>query len=213
MEGYRTDEEQVEAVKEWWQENGKSIVFGVVLGLGGVFGWRAWQNHMITQAEQASNSYDELVSTLRGPDPAEAREAAQRILERHPKTAYAIFADMILARLEVNAGNLDAAAAHLRAALDSSDDAALDKEIRLRLARVLVAQDQPDEALGVIDIAEAGEFSARYDELRGDIELARGKPEAAREAYERALAAARTAGADTALLEDKLANLSYLGGS
>ncbi|MEX2327847.1 MAG: tetratricopeptide repeat protein, partial [Pseudomonadales bacterium] len=41
-----TDEEQIEAIKKWWDENGKSILIGIVLALGGVFGYQAWDNHV-----------------------------------------------------------------------------------------------------------------------------------------------------------------------
>jgi len=33
MAEHLNDEEQVEALKKWWSENGKSVVGGVVLGL------------------------------------------------------------------------------------------------------------------------------------------------------------------------------------
>ncbi len=35
MELYDTEEEQVQAIKEWWKENGKAVIIGAVLGLGG----------------------------------------------------------------------------------------------------------------------------------------------------------------------------------
>ena len=42
MSDHLTDEEQVEKVKAWLKENGTSIVAGVVIGLGGIFGWQFW---------------------------------------------------------------------------------------------------------------------------------------------------------------------------
>ncbi len=53
MDVYRTDEEQVEALRKWWLENGKSVIAGIVIGFSAIFGWRAWQDHTIVQAEAA----------------------------------------------------------------------------------------------------------------------------------------------------------------
>ena len=39
-----TDEEQIEAIKKWFEDNGISLVLAIVLGLGGTFGYRAWEN-------------------------------------------------------------------------------------------------------------------------------------------------------------------------
>ena len=64
MDGYRTDEEQVEQLKKWWNENGKSIIGGIAIGLIAIFGWRGWQDHQVTQGEQASNLYEQMVANI-----------------------------------------------------------------------------------------------------------------------------------------------------
>jgi predicted negative regulator of RcsB-dependent stress response len=38
----RTEEEQVEALKGWWTENGKSLLFMVAIALSAVFAWKTW---------------------------------------------------------------------------------------------------------------------------------------------------------------------------
>ena len=37
-----TEEEQVERLKAWLKENGLSIVFGIVIGVGGIGGYNYW---------------------------------------------------------------------------------------------------------------------------------------------------------------------------
>jgi predicted negative regulator of RcsB-dependent stress response len=69
VESYRTEEEQLEALKRWWQENGRGIVLGVVLALGLGFGWQAWQTNQQTAAENASILYQQLLQALASPDP------------------------------------------------------------------------------------------------------------------------------------------------
>jgi len=41
MERFETEEQQIEAIKRFWKENGLIIGLGVVLGFGGLWGWRA----------------------------------------------------------------------------------------------------------------------------------------------------------------------------
>ena len=51
---YETEEQQVEALKEWWAENGRAIIAGVVLGGVVIGGWGWWQSHRENQAVAAS---------------------------------------------------------------------------------------------------------------------------------------------------------------
>ena len=43
MADYETEEEQIEALKDWWRENGNSLLIGVAVALVAVFGFRGWQ--------------------------------------------------------------------------------------------------------------------------------------------------------------------------
>ncbi|MGL5653635.1 MAG: YfgM family protein, partial [Vibrio sp.] len=64
MELYDTEEQQVEAIKDWWKENGKAVMFGAVIGLGGLFGWRYYQDTVVAAQEAASHSYSQAVDAL-----------------------------------------------------------------------------------------------------------------------------------------------------
>ena len=75
--------------------------------------------------------------------------------------------------------------------LFGSTDETLVQLARLRLGRVLLANDEPERALTVIGgVDAASALSAEFDELRGDIYMAQGQQEQALAAYEAALAAA-----------------------
>ena len=62
MDAYRTEEEQVEAIKRWWSENGKGVIAAVVIGVLGSVGWQSWQDRQVSQAEAASGIYQELLA-------------------------------------------------------------------------------------------------------------------------------------------------------
>ncbi len=41
MAELRTEEEQIEAIKRWWKENGVSLLIGAAIAAAGVFAWKA----------------------------------------------------------------------------------------------------------------------------------------------------------------------------
>jgi len=205
LDVYRTDEEQVEAIRAWWRENGRSALFGVVLGLAAIFGWRSWQAWEAAQTEAASALYQQMMEAVRAGQSVDATKAGERIAAEYGKSSYAVFARLALAGLAMDAKDPDAAAGHLRLALEQNKVAALEPEIRLRLARVLAARGKHDEALALIAGPLADGYAAAADELRGDIESARGNVDAARSAYEKARSA--PAGASDELLDLKLESL------
>ncbi|WP_315982668.1 tetratricopeptide repeat protein [Aliamphritea spongicola] len=64
MAELRTEEEQVEALKKWWQENGKSLVLGVLLAGAIIFAWKGWQNSQQVKAETAAALYQNLIQAV-----------------------------------------------------------------------------------------------------------------------------------------------------
>ena len=55
------EEQEINQLKDWWKENGKTIIVAFILGVGGMFGWRYWQAHQAEQIAQASAQYDALI--------------------------------------------------------------------------------------------------------------------------------------------------------
>jgi predicted negative regulator of RcsB-dependent stress response len=208
---HRSEEEQIEALRAWWAENGRSAVFGVVLGLGAIFGYRAWQASEVADTEAASMQYRGLLVAMRQPGSEAIRQQADAVLQQYPDRAYGVFAAMILAKTAVDAGELEKAAALLESARKENRDRVFDAELGLRLASVQSAQGRHDAALATLNDLSAKEYTGAVEELRGDIEARRGNADQARSAYKRALAEARRAGADSSILELKLDNLGHSG--
>ena len=85
---------------------------------------------------------------------------------------------------------LDKAAARLQdRSWRALRDHALALIARLRLARVQVAQNKPDEALATLDAVDPGGFALRYHEVRGDAFAAKKDPPSALKEYRAARAA------------------------
>ena len=192
MDSYRTEEEQLEALKRWWKEHGRSALVGVVLALGLGFGWQFWQGQRHSATEDASAIYQQMLLALSGEDTqgAEPVQAlARRLKASHPGTTYARFAALHLARLAVLAGEPEQAEVELRWVLSmarAGDD--LHQVATLRLARLLASRGDTDRALELL-AAGSGDYEASYSIARGDIFLQLNREPEALAAYETALAA------------------------
>ena len=186
MELHRTDEERLESLKKWWSEHGKTLIAGVVLGLAGVSGWTFWQDYERGRAEAASALFQSAGAAAASGDHAAVREAASALLADHAGGGYAAAASLLLARSALLEGGVEEAKVHLERVLEEAEPPELREVARLRLAEAHFESGAFDEALGRLDAAPDGPFSAARDELRGDIHFARGETEKARAAWERA---------------------------
>lgn len=187
MVDYATEEEQVEALKSWWRENGKSIIAGAVLGILALVGWRGWTWYQETQALEASRLYDQVSARIPEGDRETLVSAAEQLREDYASTAYAPLAALAAARAAVDAGEHGAAAEWLRWAMENGGDAKLGYLARGRLARVVAANGKVDEGLSLLDVDAPAAWAGLYGEIRGDLLTEKGNPEAAAEAYRAAL--------------------------
>jgi predicted negative regulator of RcsB-dependent stress response len=189
MTAYQTEEEQVEAIKKWWKENGKSAVAGIVLGVGGVLGWQTWNQHQHNVATQAAVKYEQMVQASDLATFDSAIKQAELLISQYEGSAYAVFAAFELARLHQAQGEAGAARQQLEWVLNNTGEQALQQIARLRLARLLLSKGDADGAQRLIDAAPVDSFAGEFAQLRGDVALAKSDPEAARKAYREALAA------------------------
>ena len=207
MDRYVTEDEQVEALKAWWKENGKAVIAGAIFGLLGLMGWRYWQGHVKTQAEQASTAFQRLLSQVADNKKEAAEQQAKQILDQYEKSPYAAFAALMLAKIAVDQNDLIQAKAHLQWAVAHSTEPEIKRVARLRLVRLLLAEGNIDQAQAFLDEADNTTSLPSYHELKGDLLLAQGKLEEARNAYLQALALGGTTGGQSSVLQMKLDEL------
>ncbi|ENM3920522.1 YfgM family protein [Vibrio cholerae] len=182
MELYDTEEQQVEAIKDWWKENGKAVIFGAVIGLGGLFGWRYYQDSVVAAQEAASQSYSKAIDVLLAKG-IESEGTIQTFIDANKETEYAVLAAMQLAKVQVEAGQLDEALAQLEWAKGATKDAALKSLLTFRVARLQAEQGQFDDALTQLSSIQEKSWVGRMAELRGDILMRKGDSAAAYAAY------------------------------
>ncbi len=189
MELEQTDQEQVEALQQWWRENWLALVGGLVLGLGGILGWQYYGEYRAEQAAAASNLYETVKTQLASDQLEQAQASLASLAADHAKSPYVSQAQLALAHSQAEAGQWSDAEASLRTVLDGSDDVALKGLARLRLARVQWAQGQSDAALASLNEVHSSAYTGLYEELKGDIFHSKGDAESARTHWQAAISA------------------------
>lgn len=206
----QTEQDQVEALTRWWKENNKAVIIGVLFGvILGVAVW-AWRDYTRDQGDAASLEYAELIGEVEQGDTKSGITRGVRIVKLYSDTPYAVLASLALAKLELEQTKPNASAArkHLQWALDNTEEVNIQHVARLRLAKVLLSEKQPTQALALISSVKAGSFVVDYEEIKGDIHLAMNKPELAQASYKLALAAVDKDNVEKReLLEMKLGDL------
>lgn len=205
MEQFATEEQQVEAIKRFWKDNGTAIIVGAVLGLGGLWGWRYYSDTQIEAKEQASAQYQSAIEQLEN----DGANSVEQFISKHPDTGYSNIAGLVLAGKMVNDNNLDGAASQLKQVMDTTSDKHLKSLAGVRLARVQIQQQQADQALSTLNAINDESFKALVAEIKGDAFVQQAKMDDARTAYTEAL----EADGQNQLVQMKLDNLSVATGS
>ncbi len=196
MADHLTEEEQIEAIKRWWHENWKSIVFPVFAAAAIYLGWNWYQADQARKASEGSAKYEVLLQTmdlqpgqkLSDEDKTTVRTTANEIISEYGSSSYADFSKMILAKLAVDDNKLDEAASLLKEVSSAGANDSTAVLARARLAKVYYAQGKLDDALGLASAPVSEAYKALYAEVRGDIFVAKGNKRKANEAFQVALA-------------------------
>ena len=204
-----TEEEQVEKLKAWLKENGLSIVFGIIIGVGGIGGYNYWNHYQETVAAEASGHFSELITALETKDLQAVQQHSDILINEFASTDYALMAQLALARVHVEKGEFDEAALALQQVVGKGAQKPLAYVARVRLAALQIQNGQIDDALSTLGAEFPQEFKAQVDELRGDAYALQGKVAQAIEAYREAQTAIPGPANET-FLRQKLDDLGVL---
>ncbi|GMQ91186.1 MAG: tetratricopeptide repeat protein [Gammaproteobacteria bacterium] len=189
MESY-TQQDEVDKLKTWWKSYGNSLVIGLLLGVGILFGNKYWDQNSAEQSAAASSLYEQLVTNIKNNNSKATKETSGKIISDYKSTPYAAMAALLMARVNFEKGDVASAQSQLQWAVDNATEDTLEHVARIRLARILLDQDKIKEAsklvLGVDDGDMAG-YKAEYYEVIGDIYARQGNMVSARSAYQKAI--------------------------
>ncbi|HFD11750.1 MAG TPA: tetratricopeptide repeat protein [Crenotrichaceae bacterium] len=189
-EEFETEEQRVEALMKWWKDNRKSVITGLIAGIAIVVGWNSWKAYQREQALQASDIYQELLVVSLDDSKKESVETlSKQLMNDYDSTAYSAFAALFLAKAQADAGDFETAMSTLQGALSKAPFEGFDNLVRLRMLRILLAQNNAEQAMQVlanINPATAGQFEAQFEQIKGDALLQLKRPNEARTAYQHA---------------------------
>jgi predicted negative regulator of RcsB-dependent stress response len=177
----KSDEEKAEELKAWWKENGISVIAGVALTIGGMFGYQQWQQYQLDQSEGASKLFAKVSKNN-----DDSALALKQLNSEYSNTSYASLAALSMAKTSCESGNIDECIAQLKTASESSQDS-IASIAKLRLARTLISAGKLDEAQTLLSSKMPAAYSSLVTELTGDVHYAKKEFDKARNAYNRAI--------------------------
>lgn len=207
MEVYTNENDQADAVKRFFANNGVALVVGLVLGIGAVLGWNYWQSHKTNVLQESAQKF-EIASTQLHSGSAQGIEAAQKFAAE-TNDVYGAMIGLEIAQVSVDKGELANAEKALVDALDKAKTEDMTDLINLRLARIQLAQGNADAALASIGNITTKSWQAAAQDVRGDALLHKGDNAGAKAAYTQGLESEGSQSLKS-LLTLKLNNVSIL---
>lgn len=188
MSEYETEEQQVEALKKWWKENGSSLIVGLFVGVSALFGWRYFEEQNNAHAINGSDLYMQVMqnAAVQAID-EKTMDIHNQLINEYSDTPYAALASLALAKTEYEKDNVDGAIAQLELAVKHANDEITKQIASLRLVSIYLEQKKYDDALALLNMKHDAAYDAQYEELKGDVYNASGDLAQARMAYDKAI--------------------------
>ncbi len=187
MDDLLSEKEQIEQIRSWWSEYGGYVIVGVAAGALLLFGFNYYQNSKLAAQLEASALYETLTNHVVEGNLDDAEIVADQIATSFAKTTYAAQSRLAMARLYMDTNRDQDAADALAALLAGAASEELKAVARVRLARILLYQDKPQEVVDLLESQDNPAFAATYGEILGDAYLALGRIADAQAAYQEVL--------------------------
>ena len=180
------EQEQVDALKAWWKENGKWLITVVVLAMLGFAAVQYWKGYQARQAAEAATLFAEVQKQVASNDPKRINDVVSALVDKYSSTAYAPRAQLLAVQANMQARDFARAKAQLQWVIDKASETGLQDTARLKFASLLLDEKDYAGAMKLLDAAHPDAFVGLYADLKGDVLNAQGKIEEARAAYKQA---------------------------
>jgi predicted negative regulator of RcsB-dependent stress response len=182
-----SEKEQIDQIRSWWSEYGGYVIVGVAAGALLLFGFNYYQNSKLAAQLESSALYETLTNHVVEGNLDDAEIVADQLATSFANTTYAAQSRLAMARLYMDTNRDQDAADALTGLLAGAASDELKAVARVRLARILLYQDKPQEVVDLLEGQDNPAFAATYGEVLGDAYHALGRIADAQAAYQRVL--------------------------
>lgn len=182
------EQEQVDELKAWWKQHGTKVMLLVGVFALGVAGWSGWKSYQTKQSGEAMVLFEVLRKELPSNNVKRIREVAGQIIDKYPRTPYAVDAAMFMAKANFENGDAKSAKTQYQWVIDHAKQPQSQDLARLRLAVVLVDEKKFAEAIKFLETKHSPAFDPLFNDLKGDVYALQGLTKEASKAYQAAIA-------------------------
>ena len=168
MDEFLSEKEQIQYIREWWQENRSYILTALIIVIGGVTGNNAWKSSVTEKQLSASSLYESLAVEISENNLEAGEMIADQISEDYSDTVYYEKAKLAMAYFYMSQSRDEDAANSLRNILSKSSDSELSLIAEMRLAKIMLYQKKYQEVIDMLKGNIGHAFETKYSELLGD---------------------------------------------
>ena len=168
MDEFLSEKEQIQYIREWWQENRSYILTALIIVIGGITGNNAWKSSIIEKQLSASSLYESLAVEISENNLEAGEIITDQISEDYSDTVYYEKAKLAMAYFYMSQSRDEDAANSLRSILSKSSDSELSLIAEMRLAKIMLYQKKYQEVIDMLKGNTGHAFETKYSELLGD---------------------------------------------
>tara|TARA_Y100000768_G_scaffold166704_1_gene124837 strand:- start:737 stop:1420 length:684 start_codon:yes stop_codon:yes gene_type:complete len=208
VDEFLSEKEQIQYIREWWQENRSYILIAIIVIVGGIAGNNVWKSSIAEKHLTASSLYESLAVGVSDNNSDAAEVIADQIFSEYEDTIYFEKAKLAMAYFYMSQSRDVDAANSLKDILQKSEDDEISLIAEYRLAKIMLYQKKYQEVIEMLAGNNGHAFETKYSELLGDAYYGLQQYDAAEASY---LAALRTTNqsqvVDAALIQMKINDL------
>ena len=174
-----------EKVVSWFEENYKSLIFGVIIGLTILFGYKSYLSSQNSLQLELSRQFDLAVTSYQKGDSSKILSFSRENMNKNSDNVYTSLANLYSAKIMYLDNNIDQSHIFLDHIINNTNDNGLIDIAKYRKAKILIEEmkyNQANELLG--DDPD----NYQHVELKGDIYYLQNNDDEAVRYYNKVLA-------------------------
>ncbi len=177
------EQEQLDQIKHFWAQYGNLISWVLIVVFGSLAAWNGWNYWQRSQATQAAALFEEVERATLANDADKVERAFVELKNGYGGTVYAAQGALLAGKALSDAGKAEAARGALEWVAGNGADEALQAVASLRLAGMDIEKQAYDQAMKRLDSVMPVAFAGLVADRKGDVLLAQGKGEEAKDQY------------------------------